>query len=201
MVALSGVRCNLRMIRRNQRSTTAAAVMLAAALILGGCRPAANDEPGVATVEGSGTTAAPADRNAQIERYRDCLSANGVKLLDTPTAEGMPQVDKQRTDVKVLSDAQEKCRRHVPSGGDATRAPAADIETRRRYAACLRENGVPDYPDPDPVTGDPGVGDELGARLKNDPRMATATQACARFQPGGRHAHLAAGDRHRAAPG
>lgn len=184
MVALSGDRCNVHMTRRSQRCAYAVAA-LTTAVLLGGCGPA-QPEPGVASVGGATASTAPADRDAQIRTYRNCLTENGVKLLDTPTAEGLPQVDKQSTDVKVLGDAQEKCRDHVPSGGDATRAPAADIETSRRYAACLREHGVSDYPDPDPVTGDTGVSDELGARLKTDPDMVTATEACAGLQPGGK---------------
>jgi hypothetical protein len=185
MVALSAARCNVRMTRRNQRCAYAVATLAAGVLLLGGCG-SAKPEPGVASVGGTTASTAPADRDAQIRKYRDCLTQNGVKLLDTPTAEGLPQVDKQSTDVKVLGDAQEKCREYVPSGGDATRAPAADIETSRKYAACIRKHGVSDYPDPDPVTGDPGISDELGARLKTDPDMVTATEACAGLQPGGK---------------
>ncbi|MBY8871338.1 hypothetical protein K7640_05715 [Micromonospora sp. PLK6-60] len=170
---------------RRTSVVSAAAALAMIALLLGGCQRGA-DEPRVASVSGSQTAAPPADREAQLSRYRDCLTQHGVTLLDTPTAEGLPQVDKANTDPKVVGEAQAQCRQFVPSGGDATRPSAQDLETSRRYAACLRQHGVPDYPDPDPVTGDPRIDDDLGARLKADPKMATATQACAEFQPGGK---------------
>jgi hypothetical protein len=186
MVALSADRCNKPMTTRSQRSTAGVlAAFAAVALLLGGCQ-GDDPEPGVASVGGTPSAATPADRDAQISRYRGCLTEHGVKLLDTPTAEGLPQVDKEHTDPKVLGDAQEQCRQFVPSGGDATRPSSQDLEASRKYAACIRQHGVPDYPDPDPVSGEPGISDELGARLKADPAMATATRACAEFQPGGK---------------
>jgi hypothetical protein len=150
------------------------------ALLLTGCGSGDDETPDVVSAgSGPSDAVAPAgDRAGQAERYRDCLLENGVTLLDQPTEEGLPQVDKARTTVDVLAVAQEKCRTLVPAGGDAARPAAEDIQARARYAACIRQNGVPEYPDPDPVTGDARISEELAARLKDDPRMRTAEEAC-----------------------
>jgi hypothetical protein len=169
--------------RRPARPLRAAVVAslvagLAAALLVG-CGGEA-EPPSVVSVGGPTTHARGADPAEQAARYRDCLLAEGVTLLDHPTEEGLPQVDKERTTVEVLAAAQEACRALVPTGGDLVKPAPEDVEARRRYAACLRENGVPDYPDPDPVTGEPRIPDALAERMKRDPAMAAAARECER---------------------
>jgi hypothetical protein len=135
-----------------------------------------NDSPDVASVDGSSSTGM--DREQQIAAYRDCLTENGVLLLEEPTAEGLPQVDKERTPAEAMSKATEACRAQLPSGGDVVQPDADEIAARQRYAECIRENGIPAYPDPDPRTGDPGIDEELDRRLKDSPNLAAAEQAC-----------------------
>lgn len=158
----------------------AAVSVLLAGLLVAGCG-SGEDQPGVVSIGAGRPSAGPAeDRGRQVERYRDCLLQHGVTLLDHPTAEGMPQVDKQRTPVDVVSLAYEKCRLLLPTAGEVDRMAPEDIEARRRVAACVREQGVPEYPDPDPVTGEPRVSDELAARIKGDPRLFAVLEACQR---------------------
>jgi hypothetical protein len=54
-------------------------------------------------------------------------------------------------DMAKIDAAQEACREFAPFGGDGT-APAPDPEMEenmRKFAQCMRDNGVPDFPDPD----------------------------------------------------
>jgi len=70
------------------------------------------------------------------------------------------------------------------SGGGSTKASAA------AYAACMRKNGVPDFPDPDRQgrfnieTGRAANGDKIGPDLRS-PQFRKAQQACRRLQPSG----------------
>ncbi|WP_322759051.1 hypothetical protein [Frankia sp. Cr2] len=156
-----------------------AAVVLAAVALLSGCA-GGGEPPHVASVSAVSPSATPgsADRGSEIKRYRDCLLSNGVTLLDQPTAEDMPQIDKQRTNLNVLATAGERCRPYLPAAVDATRPDQQAVEAQRRLAECLRGHGVPEYPDPDPVTGDPRVSDQLAVRLKDDPSLASALRTC-----------------------
>ncbi|CCH32712.1 hypothetical protein ABZ816_30475 [Actinosynnema sp. NPDC047251] len=156
------------------RSLTAVLV----AVLLAGCA-ASPEAPSVVSVgSGSASAAAGSGNAAQVVAYRDCLVANGAVLVDHPTEEGLPQIDKERTPVDVASTAAERCRAFVPSGGEVAKPDPKLIEARQRYAACLRQNGIPDYPDPDPQTGDPRIGDDLAGRLKEDPKLPAAEAAC-----------------------
>jgi hypothetical protein len=50
----------------------------------------------------------------------------------------------------------------------------------REYSACMREHGLPTFPDPDPQHGL-----QLPKSLLNDPSYAAADQACsAKFKGG-----------------
>ncbi|MET0132892.1 MAG: hypothetical protein ABW215_04785 [Kibdelosporangium sp.] len=168
--------------RQSARFTSALALtaLTLTGVVIGGCS-SPEQQPEVVSVGGASsqaaTTAAP-DNQQRIKQYRECLQAQGVVLLDYPTAEGLPQIDKNRTVADKLPAAMAACREFVPSGGDAQRPAQSDIEARQRYAACVREHGIAEYPDPDPQTGDPRISDELGARLKNDPRTRAAMDAC-----------------------
>jgi hypothetical protein len=66
-------------------------------------------------------------------------------------------------------------------GGDKT--PTADPQQGRLYAQCLRDNGVPDFPDPDPDGGFSGLSHEKA----NDPKFQAAVEKCRALAPGGQH--------------
>ena len=162
----------------------AAGIVILTAAMLAGCASDNGDE-GVVSAGGTATSGPAADREQKLEQYRDCLERHGIPLLDYPTGEGLPQIDKGRTSTEKLSAAFEECRAYLPTGGDIVRLPQTDIEAWRRYAACIRENGVADYPDPDPRGGEQRVGEELGRRLKDDPKLPAALEACRSALPSG----------------
>ncbi|MEE6257031.1 hypothetical protein [Plantactinospora sonchi] len=58
---------------------------------------------------------------------------------------------------------------------------AEEMAQRRRYSACMRENGVPDFPDPD-SDGNFPVSDRLRA-MNDSPMMRDARQACREHEP------------------
>ncbi len=68
------------------------------------------------------------------------------------------------------------------SPGNQT-APAAGQEQALKYAQCLRANGVPDFPDPDPNGGFSGLSHEKA----NDPKFQAAVEKCRALSPGGQH--------------
>ncbi|CUU55504.1 hypothetical protein Ga0074812_105155 [Parafrankia irregularis] len=165
--------------RRRALLGPALVIGLAALVLPAGCG-GDSESPQVASVANGATTAPAAgtDRDSQIRRYRDCLVTNGVTLLDQPTEEGMPQIDKVRTNLGVVDAASQKCRSLLQAVFDAERPDQDAIENQRKLAECIRGRGVPDYPDPDPVTGESRVSDQFAARIKDDPNVASAVLAC-----------------------
>lgn len=161
---------------RRGRLFTVGAVLMAV-VGLAGCSGEKGDE-GVVSVGGTTASSRAADRAQQVEEYRTCLEQHDVPLLDYPTEEGLPQVDKNRVSAEKVSAALEECRGHLPAGGDAVRPAPEDVTGWQRYAACLREHGVSDYPDPDPQSGEPRMNDQQAQQIKEDPDLPAAQQAC-----------------------
>lgn len=114
--------------------------------------------------------------------YAACLRSHGLTMEQYTADDGSTQSrpDKNRNDITTITQATEACKALLPVATDAgTTAPsAADIEARRRYAACIRGKGVPDFPDPDPRTGDFVMDGDLGQRIKENPAIAQAMEAC-----------------------
>jgi hypothetical protein len=57
-----------------------------------------------------------------------------------------------------------------------------EVKAARAFAQCMRDNGLPDYPDPDP-NGQSGAGHE--AFNRDDPKVKAATERCRDLLPGG----------------
>jgi hypothetical protein len=65
-----------------------------------------------------------------------------------------------------------------PSDGTAA---AAGQEQGIEFAQCMRDNGVPDFPDPDPDGQLRGLGHEE----RGDPKFSAAMETCRQKLPGG----------------
>ena len=63
------------------------------------------------------------------------------------------------------------------SSGDDLPGPE-DVEALKAFAACIRANGIPEWPDPKPDGTFPLIGTPLEGQGKT-PRMSVAYEACA----------------------
>ena len=172
------------MSRTRHRAGALVAVAVALSCAVTGCQGSSGAH--VASARNDGGAASPTasvDPVRQAQQYIACMRRQGVPMLDRLTDEGRPQVDKTKVDPDRLGPAMERCRALLPPA-EATKRPAPqDVERMRAYASCLRAHGLSEYPDPDPDTGEPAMSDALAARIKNDPHLATAMQACASLTP------------------
>jgi hypothetical protein len=80
-------------------------------------------------------------------KFAQCMRDNGVPDFRDPGDEGGALVP-EGTDPKAVEAAQQKCKQYLPDGGQPPNVSAEDIERSRRFAQCMRDNGVPDFPDP-----------------------------------------------------
>ncbi|MEV4639843.1 hypothetical protein AB0J80_21100 [Actinoplanes sp. NPDC049548] len=131
---------------------------LLAALALGGCG-GGGDEPQVASAGGGRPSSAPAADEAGLRRqFAQCMRAAGVDVPD-PGADGMIAVPAQKAgegetpQSRKMQAAMEKCHKLLPNGGEPPKVTPEDLAKLRDMAKCMRANGVPDFPDPDPATG------------------------------------------------
>lgn len=160
------------------------------ALALAGCAQSGPGD-GVATAGGPGTSATTSASTGPDPdgpfKYSKCVRENGVPDFPDPKTDGgggfslaVPEgVDKSKVDA-----AHEKCKHLMPNGGEPQKASPEAIEEGRRMAQCMRENGFPDFPDPDAnggiaIQGGPGLDPK-------DPKFQEAEKKCAP-QGGGTH--------------
>jgi hypothetical protein len=158
-------------------------VLLAAA----GCgKPSSH--PHVATAGGTARPAGTATPGAQNEqeqalRFARCMRENGVPNFPDPKFEnGGISIDTgEGANPAAVQAATDKCKQYLPNGGVPHQIPPQDLEKLRKFAQCMREHGVPKFPDPT----DQGMqvnGNELGVD-PTGPTFQAAQKACEKYQP------------------
>jgi hypothetical protein len=166
---------------RTMKATWAVALLLAAALAAAGCgEDSADGGDGGATSGGS--SAASGDGSDQAMQFAECMRKNGVPKFPDPEngqtvlrAGRGSGIDPNSTEFKA---AQQACQDLAPQGGEAGGAQSDQLQAQvLEYAKCMRENGVPDFPDPD-FSG-AGVQMQLPPGVdQNSPQFQSAQQAC-----------------------
>jgi hypothetical protein len=172
------------------------------ALGVAGCGGAdgAGGGDGVATAGGPGgsatSTTKPGERSDQEAalEYAKCMREHGVNMPDPQVGDGgemrltlpAPEgADQEQTKEKIEA-AERQCKQYLPNGGEPPKADPQDLEQMRKFSQCMRENGVPKFPDPT-ENGIEVDGNELGMGPE-DPRFKAADKACAKYTqpaPGG----------------
>ncbi|GIE96619.1 hypothetical protein [Paractinoplanes rishiriensis] len=112
-------------------------------ILLSGC---ADKEP----------VAAPSadERESQAMKYSQCMRDNGVPSFPDPV-DGRLQIQIRKgsdldPDSEAFQKAQETCKPYAPAGLGEQQANGAQQAQMLKFVACMRENGVPNMPDPQP---------------------------------------------------
>ncbi|MCW3839133.1 hypothetical protein ONA70_03355 [Micromonospora yasonensis] len=164
---------------RRLRSGTLFVPPLLFGLAVAGCG-ANPDTPQVATAGGVAAGASPSasasvsDEDRQRE-FVKCMRENGVDLPDPePGQRGMKIQIGAGIDKEKVQPAMEKCRSLLPNGGERPKLTSEQVEKLRELARCMRENGVPDFPDP----GADGSLQLNGVFKMDDPTIKAAMEKC-----------------------
>ncbi len=142
--------------------------VLALALASTACGGKDNDgaEPGAAQT---------LDAHAKGVKFAQCMRENGVDVPDPEPGKGVQMRFSGGVTQEQVQKAMEACREWAPEG--ATGGAAADpkrAEQMRKYAHCMRDNGVEAFADPE------GTGFRIDRSLAEDPDFKAAEQACAK---------------------
>lgn len=145
-------------------------------LISAGC--GSNAASGTATAGGAGGSAKAATAHDKAVKFAECMRANGVPHFPDPDSKGAVNfgVDVPRD---VWLKAVDACKALKPPGAlSAKRTPKQQSATLR-FAQCVRDHGVKDFPDP--VNGEPVI-DTYKIPSSNRPGgmaiLNAATQKC-----------------------
>jgi hypothetical protein len=149
--------------RKRLSLLAAVAVLALAGPALAGCAKK-NHGPGVATLGDGGSASASAkggggDAREQGHKFAECMREQGIDMPDPEVGDdgGMrvqigsdgDATGKPPPDLAKVDAAQAKCKQYLPNGGEPPKLDPAQIEQARQFSRCMRENGVPNFPDPD----------------------------------------------------
>jgi hypothetical protein len=137
--------------RRNMtRKLGPLAALAMAALIGAGCSNASSEDGD----GGSGNKTAASHEKAM--KFAKCMRANGVREFPDPNASGELAIDEIAngssldTSSAAFKQALSACKDLQPPGFTGHKRSTQEQENAVRFAQCIRDNGVKDFPDPDP---------------------------------------------------
>ena len=113
----------------------------------------------------------------QAHQFTVCMRNNGIG--DMPDLAGPGFFPAETTGDPKFDGALAKCRKHLPHNGELRKPTAEERVQQLAYAKCMRENGIPYYPDPKPGELKPFQSDSAGRdRFDNDPKGPAAATKC-----------------------
>jgi hypothetical protein len=148
---------------------------LALALVLAGCGSSDNGK-GVATAGGTPSAAATQSNQDKALKYVACVRSKGIDIGDPENGE-VPPIEKGTVSESALKAAVDACRQYLPPSGKKGPVDAGQVEKLRQLAKCMRDNGVRNFPDPDPDQGGISLDPNSGMNV-NDPTFKAALQKC-----------------------
>lgn len=128
--------------------------LLALVLIVigGGCSKRGPDRD----ADGSGKrTTTTVGAHAQAVRFAECMRQNGYADFPDPEPSGEFPSFGISVSPEVWTGALEACKDLQPPGSFSADLSPEELSAARRFAQCIRDNGVTDFPDP--VSGEPIV--------------------------------------------
>jgi hypothetical protein len=161
-----------------------ATLSLAATLALAGCG-GADGADGVATVGGDTGSAKPSStatlsQQEKAVKFAQCMRENGVEMPDPDPSGGGFSIGGEDLDMDKMRAAQQACKAFSPFGEGPRQQDPAAAENMRKFAQCMRDNGVPNFPDAD------GGMVKIDESVGGDPDFPAAQKKCEKkFMPAG----------------
>jgi hypothetical protein len=168
----------------------ALAAFASLALMVAGCGGSAGQ--GVAQVDTTETTTTESGStddsgSADPTAYSACMRKNGVPKFPDPDSKGGLRlkagpgtgIDPDSAQFKAAARACQKLAPKAPSPAER----AEDREQMLAFSACMRKNGVPNFPDPT-FNPDGSGGLKLDRKVVETPQFKPAQKACEDMLPG-----------------
>jgi hypothetical protein len=127
------------------------AALALVALISAGCGSNAPSETGTASNSGTGAAKKATDQNKAV-KFAECIRAHGVPHFPDPDAKGDSNIGIDVTP-EVWKRAVDACKDLEPPGALSARRTPKEQKASLRFAQCMRDHGMKDFPDP--VDGEP----------------------------------------------
>ncbi|HWS51998.1 MAG TPA: hypothetical protein VN241_13390 [Microbacterium sp.] len=174
------------------RAGSVATLAMAALLILTGC--AGGSPTGDRGPSGNGGDASPSAVAPDAGAYAECMRDNGIPGFPDPDSSGEFAVDASKLGVPMDSEqykqAAQTCEPLMPERTDDQQQQ--DYQAALEYAECMRDEGLPGFPDPPaPGSGSGTQGDSSGGSQSGpgfdpeSPQFQAAHDSCKDLLPDG----------------
>jgi hypothetical protein len=166
-----------------RRALWALAALALIALISAGCSNAP------AGSSGDNTAATP----EQAMQFAACMRANGVKDFPDPDASGALTIDQIAngssldTNSAAFKRALSACKDLEPPGFTGGKRSPKQQQAALKFAQCMRDNGVKDFPDPTedgPLIDTSRIPSAAGRGARSIPGFQAAMQKCRDYLTG-----------------
>ena len=153
------------------RRAAAFGMVVMVAVIAAGCG-GTQSSSGISTAAAAGTSSSRSDSTAghtstashrstvtpreKAVKFAECMRAHGVSAFPDPNASGELTIDAVAngssldTSSAAFKQAMSACKDLEPPGFTGTKVTPQQRTARLEFAQCVRDNGVPDFPDPTP---------------------------------------------------
>jgi hypothetical protein len=157
--------------------------------VISACGSNAPAEAGTGSTGGNNTAA-----NLQTAvKFSQCMRANGVSAFPDPDASGQLTIDGIANGSSVdpnsaaFQQAITACKNLEPSGFMGHTRSAQQQAAALQFAKCMRDNGVPDFPDPTvdgPLIDTNRIPSMAGKDPRSDPGFNAAKDKCSAIYSG-----------------
>jgi hypothetical protein len=173
------------------RIRTGLALGLLLVLPVAGCGGADGND-GVATAGATASATSSANSNGLSSqesalKFGQCMRDNGVPNFPDPEFSdggGMSINVPDGSDPQKVDAAMKLCKQYLPNGGEPPKADPQAAERNRKFAKCMRDNGLANFPDPGADGGIQMNGNDPEMN-PDSPKFQAAQKACAQYQPQG----------------
>lgn len=147
----------------------------------------------VGSTEATSTGSEPQNGSsaANPTAYASCMRKNGLPKFPDPDSQGRFAIQGGQAldpNSAVFKAAEKACEKFMPRGGNEAPSPeeqARGLREALRYSACMRQNGVPGFPDPKPnAEGGIGLDGDAASFNPDSPQYKQAEEACKELAPG-----------------
>ena len=111
-----------------------------------------NPRSGASSASAGSGAETQATKREKAVKFAECVRAHGVPHFPDPDATGSFNFGVD-VSAETFTAAVDACKALQPPGTLSSHRSASQQSTALRFAACVRANGVPDFPDP--VNGQP----------------------------------------------
>ena len=135
----------------------------------------------------------PAANVAQAVKFAQCMRANGVSNFPDPDASGALTIDgvingsSLDPNSATFQQAISACKDLEPPGFMGNTRSAQQQEAALKFAQCMRDNGVADFPDPTangPIIDTTRIPSMAGKNPRSDPGFSAAQNKCGAIYSG-----------------